>query len=204
MKSGCRVLRKRQQFEVRYAELQSCSCSVPKSRRWAYEWLDSVVFALLLLLLLFTFGFRMVGVRGPSMLPTLQNGNWLVLKSVVPTVRRGDIVVVTQPNDLNEPLIKRVIAVAGDEVRIDFSAGTVSVNGEVLDEPYINEKTHRASDVVFPVTVPPNCIFVMGDNRNHSLDSRSSTVGFIDARYVLGTAEYRLYPPGEWKIKNDG
>ena len=112
------------------------------------------------------------------------------------------IYVITQPNSLHEPLIKRVIAVGGDTVDIDFVEGTVTVNGEVLSEPYINEATHRMSDVAFPITVPEGKVFVMGDNRNESLDSRSTTVGFIDTRYILGVAEFRFYPFGDWKLDN--
>ena len=109
---------------------------------------------------------------------------------------------ITQPNSLNEPLIKRVIAFGGDEVNIDFVEGKVTVNGEVLNAPYIYEPTNRMSNVAFPITVPEGCVFVMGDNRNNSLDSRSKTVGFIDTRYILGVAEFRFYPFGEWSLEN--
>lgn len=169
-----------------------------------YEWLDSVVYAFVLILLLFTFVCRISGVRGDSMLPTLRNGDWLTVSSVTSEINRGDIVVITQPNVHNEPLIKRVIAKGGDEVMIDFEAHTVSVNGVVLDEPYINEPTTEQSDVTFPVTVPEGCLFVMGDNRNHSSDSRFSGVGFIDERYVLGVAQVRLFPFGEWRLDSNG
>ncbi len=134
------------------------------------------------------------------MVPTLQNGDWLAVRAVNTAIDRGDIVVITQPNSLNEPLIKRVIAVGGDELDIDFAAGTVYVNGEALDEPYIAEATRRQFDVAFPLTVPEGFLFVMGDNRNNSLDSRSSTIGFIDERYVLGVAEFRFFPFGNWEI----
>ena len=165
-----------------------------KSWKFIYEWLDSLVFAFITILLVFTFAFRVVGVSGESMVPTLQNGDWLAVRAVNTSVERGDIVVITQPNSLNEPLIKRVIAVGGDTLDIDFITGEVFVNGERLDEPYIAEATHRGFDTTFPLTVPEGYLFVMGDNRNNSLDSRSSTIGFIDERYVLGVAEFRFFP----------
>ena len=168
-----------------------------------YDWLDSLVYAIFLILLIFTFIFRVVGVSGSSMNPTLSNGDWLTVSAVPGEIKQGDIVVVTQPNSLNEPLIKRVIAKGGDTISIDFIEHTVTVNGVTLYEPYIAEPTERMGDFVYPLTVPEGCLFVMGDNRNDSLDSRFKTIGFIDERYVLGVAQVRLYPLGDWKINND-
>ena len=163
-------MRKREEFEFSLKELTLSKKSSTKGWRFIYDWLDSLVLAFIVILLVFTFAFRIVGVNGPSMQPTLHNGDWLALRSVNTSVQRGDIVVVTQPNTLNEPLIKRVIAVAGDTLDINFAEGTVSVNGEVLTEPYIQEPTYRMFDVAFPITVPEGKIFVMGDNRNDSLE----------------------------------
>ncbi len=197
-------LRKVEQFEVDYRELRRTSSASVKRIKASFDWLDSVIYALLAIFILFTFLFRLVGVSGQSMEPTLHNGDWLAIRAVNTRINRGDIVVVTQPNRLNEPIIKRVIAVAGDTVDIDFFTGEVTVNGVVTDEPYIAEKTVRSFDTSFPLTVPQNCVFVMGDNRNHSLDSRSSVIGFIDTRYILGVAEFRLIPVGDWKIDSNG
>ena len=196
------MLRKSEQFSIPFEEYDSAESSAPKQWRFVYDWLDSLVYAFLTILLIFTFLFRIVGVSGNSMKPTLQNGDWLAVRAINTSVSRGDIVVITQPNSLNEPLIKRVIAVGGDTVDIDFVEGTVKINGDVINEPYIYEPTHRMSNVAFPLTVPEGCVFVMGDNRNDSLDSRSRTVGFIDTRYVLGVAQFRFYPFGEWTIYN--
>ena len=88
-------------------------------------------------------------------------------------------------------------------INIDFIEGTVTVNGVALYEPYIAEQTERMGDFVYPLTVPEGCLFVMGDNRNDSLDSRFRTIGFIDERYVLGVAQVRLFPFGDWKINNE-
>ena len=168
--------------------------------RVLYEWLDSLLLAVVVVFLVFAFVFRIVAVKGDSMNPTLKDGDWLAVKSINSTIRRGDIIIITQPNQLNEPLVKRVIAVGGDTIDINFSEGTVSINGEILREPYIAEATQRQFDIAFPVTVPEGCYFVMGDNRNNSIDSRSNVVGFIGYGYVLGTAEARLYPVGNFRV----
>ena len=175
-----------------------------KLRFWGiiYEWLDSPLYAIILILLLFTFAFRIVGVNGESMYPTLNNGDWLTVSSVNTTIENGDIVVVTQPNELNEPLIKRVIAKGGDEIDINFNTGKVTVNGKNLNEPYVAEITHRKGDFNGPLVIPEGYLFVMGDNRNNSLDSRFDTIGLIDERYVLGVAQIRLFPLNDWKIND--
>lgn len=165
-----------------------------------YEWIDSFVFSIILILLVFVFMVRIVGVDGESMMPTLNDGDWLTVRAINTTIERGDIVIVTQPNDLNEPLIKRVIAVGGDTLDIDFVTGRVEVNGEVIDEPYIMDVTHNPGDFDKPIKIPEGYLFVMGDNRNKSLDSRFDSIGIIDERYVLGVANARLYPFGEWEI----
>ena len=95
---------------------------------------------------------------------------------------------------MTSPIVKRVIATKGDTVDIDFSTGTVSVNGEVLEESYIAEPTTTQYDITFPQTVPEGCIFVMGDNRNHSTDSRYGQLGMVDTRYVIGKVLMRIFP----------
>lgn len=164
-----------------------------------YDWLGSVVVAIVILFLLFTFVFRPTSVDGFSMVPTLNDKDWLL------TVHEkeysyGDIVVVTQPNIFNEPLIKRIIATEGQTVDIDFDTGDVKIDGKLLTESYIAEPTRRAEGMVFPTKVPDGCVFVMGDNRMHSTDSRSPDVGFIDVRYILGKAKFRLIPFGSFNI----
>ncbi len=168
----------------------------PAKKGWVffYEWVDSVMGAIVLIFLLFTFLFRPVGVDGTSMVPTLHDKDWVAISGFNAAPKRGDIVVVTQPNDVHEPLIKRVIALGGETVDINFVKHEIRINGKLIDEPYIAEPTTRFFDVSFPVTVPDGFVFVMGDNRNNSLDSRSTAVGFIDERYILGKAEFRIYP----------
>lgn len=168
-----------------------------------FDIVDSLKISIFIVFLLFTLVFRAVGVEGTSMVPTLNDGDWLAVTAVqLKPVRRGDIVVVTQPWDRNVPIIKRVIGVEGDLVYIDFEKGDVYVNKHKLDEKYILQKTHLRYDVEFPVIVPEGCVFVMGDNRNDSLDSRSGKIGFINKNYILGKTIIRIHPISKWKIES--
>ena len=155
-----------------------------------YDWLSAMIVALTVLVLLFTFCFRIVGVDGESMVPTLQDGDRLVLISAVHTYAAGDVVVVDRYT--KEPLIKRVIAVAGDtiDIRSDY---TVMINGQILQEPYI-QGTTVLRDFSGPITVPDGYLFVMGDNRSVSLDSRSAEVGMVSVKDVVGVARLRIWP----------
>lgn len=194
--------RKIEEFHLDYSEIEGFGKkNVPKLYLVLYDWLESVTGAIFLIFLIFAFLFRVVGVSGSSMVPTLNDGDWVAVSSINNHARRGDIVVVTQPNDVHEPLIKRVIAIGGDLLDIDFEAHTVTINGKVMDEPYIKNPTARQFDVKFPLTVPKGYVFVMGDNRNNSKDSRSSGVGMIDERYILGRTFFRIFPFGEFFIK---
>lgn len=161
-----------------------------------FEWLETVAFSLVAVVFVFTFIFRIVGVDGKSMQNTLQDGDRLIISHLFYQPKAGDIVVVTQPNAVNKPLIKRIIALGGQTVDIDTERGLVYVDGVVINEPYIKEPTVRIPNppMTFPYTVPEGKVFVMGDNRNNSLDSRSTDVGPIDERYILGKAIFRIYP----------
>ncbi|MBE6886050.1 MAG: signal peptidase I [Ruminococcaceae bacterium] len=161
-----------------------------------YEWLESGVFALTVVVLIFTFLFRIVMVDGRSMQPTLQDQDRVITVSLFYKPAPGDIVVVTQPNAMNHSLIKRVIAVEGQTVFIDPETGDVSVDGKVLTEPYIMEKINpsKIGDMKYPLTLKDGEVFVMGDNRNNSSDSRDSMIGIIDERYILGKAVLRIFP----------
>ena len=150
------------------------------------EWYEALISAALVLVLVFSFFFRIIQVDGESMVPTLENGDKLIVWGAGYTPQRGDVVIVDSYTAYGKPLVKRVIAKGGDTVSIDYSTGTVEVNGEVLQEDYIAEPTYLGYDLQFPYTVPEGTVFLMGDNRNESLDSRSSYIGCIDERDILG------------------
>jgi signal peptidase I len=195
-------VRKINEYWVEFSTPQSVQ--PPTAKHWLlfYEWVDSVMGAIVIIFILFTFLFRPVGVEGSSMVPTLHDGDWLAISGFNFEPNRGDIVVVTQPNDVHEPLIKRIIAVGGETIDINFVTNEVKINDEVIDEPYIAEATQRSFDLKFPITIPEGFVFVMGDNRNNSKDSRDSGIGLIDERYILGKTEFRLFPFGSFKIIN--
>ena len=161
-----------------------------------YEWAQALVCSVLAVVLLFTFVIRLIGVDGHSMVPTLQDGDrLLVLNAMLDSnYQYGDIVVLRKDTFLEEPIVKRVIATEGQTVDIDFVSGAVYVDGELQEEDYINEPTYVEEGTEFPLTVPEGSIFVMGDNRNHSSDSRSSDLGTVDTRYVIGKAVFLLFP----------
>jgi len=150
--------------------------------------------AIIIVLLIF---FRMVVVSGSSMYNTLWDGDWLLLISSVfyQEPQRGDIIVASQDTFRNgEPIVKRVIATEGQEVDIDFQAGIVYVDGVALEEDYIYTPTTNQEGMSFPLTVDEGCIFVLGDNRMGSKDSRSPEIGLIDKREVLGKAIMLVLP----------
>lgn len=195
----------KRQIQLERTEYLSDGLTPEQAKKNKSRWLkifdlcSSLATAIVIIFVVFTFICRPTSVVGTSMLPTLQNGDWLITMPKTEYVY-GDIVVVTQPNVHNEPLIKRVIATEGQKIDINFTSGQVMINNETIDEPYIADLTKTASDVTFPLVVPEGKVFVMGDNRNHSSDSRSSGVGFIDTRYILGKAQFRIMPFGDFDI----
>lgn len=155
-----------------------------------YSWLQALTFALVILIVVFTFFGRIIGVDGSSMVPTLEDGDMLLLQCVGYEPQQGDIVVLHKDfADIHHPIVKRVIAVGGQTVEIDYGVGTVYVDGQPLDEPYLGERM-RVPDSAYEQgtywEVPEGSIFVMGDNRNASSDSRHEELGVVDERYVLG------------------
>ncbi len=160
----------------------------------AYDWLESLVTAIVTCIIIFLFLFRVVNVQGSSMVPTLHDSEKIVISRLAHDFKYGDIVVLTKLAYGDESIVKRVIATEGQTIDIDFDNGIVYVDDRVLDEPYIAEKTNRSLDFQGPVTVPEGCVFCMGDNRNRSTDSRRSTIGMIDTRCILGRVVLRLWP----------
>ena len=144
--------------------------------------------------LVFVFLFRIVDVSGDSMNPTLTNGDKLVVSDVFYKPKQGDIVIFRKDEYKPEALVKRVIATEGQTVEIDFDRGRVYVDGELLDEPYIAEPTRNQLDFKGAQTVPEGCVFVMGDNRNASSDSRKAEIGMVDERLIVGKVLLRVFP----------
>lgn len=157
-----------------------------------YEALSVVIFAIFIIALVFTFAFRLVGVSGSSMINTLSDGDWLIVTPYYNEPVYGDIVISTHRLETMGPIVKRVIATAGDTVDINEN-GDVYVNGEKLDEAsYTIPVTRRYGDLSYPVTVPEGHVMLMGDNRPWSSDSRYSHVGFAPVDSLLGKAQFRL------------
>lgn len=160
-----------------------------------------VVFLVTAVVLIFSFCFRVVVVSGPSMKDTLVDGDWLLLlgSTLYTQPEKGDIIVISKDSyDDGTPIIKRVIALEGQRVDIDFENGIVYVDDVALDEPYTRTLTTTPEGVEFPVTVPEGCVFVLGDNRDNSRDSRYPGIGMIDKREILGKALF-LFVPGNEK-----
>ena len=150
------------------------------------------------ILVIFLICFRVVVVSGPSMQNTLIDGDYLLLigKPFYTQPTRGDIIVAAKDSYGNgTPIVKRIIATEGQVVDIDFETGVVTVDGVTLDEPYIKNLTKMSEGMVFPLKVDAGCVFVMGDNRMNSKDSRDPVIGLIDKREILGKAII-LFLPG--------
>lgn len=171
-----------------------------------YFWLQALVMALVGLIIVFAFVGRVIGVDGSSMVPTLHDRDLLLLQSIAYTPEQGDVVVLNKPfGSVDKPIVKRVIATGGQTVDIDYISRTVSVDGMVLDEDYINEPMDWPDsqwETITHVTVPEGSIFVMGDNRNASSDSRDERLGCVDERLVLGKVLCVIFPFGNFGAVN--
>lgn len=159
-----------------------------------YDWIQSILFALVFCVLLFVFVVRLVDVVGTSMVPTLQNSDKMVVSNLFYNPQQGDIIIFKKTEFKDEALVKRVIATEGQTIDIDFSKGIVYVDGVALDEPYIAESTQNRIDFDGAQIVPAGCVFVMGDNRNNSSDSRDSRIGMVDKRLIIGKVLLRAFP----------
>lgn len=173
------------------------------SGRSLFEWADSLVPSVIGVILFFVFFVRLIGVSGSSMLPTLQDRDYLIVSNLFYEPKVGDIVVITKEGFLvnkygrEDSFVKRIVATEGQSVYIDYDIGCVYVDGEKQDDSFTLTPTTREGDYEFPeggLIVPEGCVFVLGDNRNGSTDSRYSYVGMIDERCIVGHVLLRIFP----------
>jgi len=165
--------------------------------KWIFEVLEMFVFAFAVVLIVMTFVARHSPVKGGSMENTLHENDLLIISDLFYTPKRGDIVVFqTARTGYDEPYVKRIIALPGETLDINFETWEVTVDGKVLDEYYVRKEAGNMlwSNFSFPMVIPEGTVFCMGDNRNHSQDSRNSIVGPVETRFILGRVVYRIFP----------
>ena len=162
-----------------------------------YEWVEMLVLALVVVVFVFSFLLRVVTISGPSMTPTLLDGQRVIVSNFLYEPKVGDVVVFTL-REQSEPFIKRIIATEGQTVDFDPVTAKLIVDGQPLDEPYINEVMNDShlwyNESYFPVTVGEDQYFACGDNRNHSWDSRYQSIGVVDREEIVGRALLILFP----------
>ncbi|MCR5636474.1 MAG: signal peptidase I [Clostridiales bacterium] len=165
-----------------------------------FDWMQAGAVAIIAVVLIMTFVVRIVDVSGESMMNTLLNGDKVMVYSLMYTPKQGDIVIVSHAEKYDEPIVKRVIATEGQTIDIDYDSGKVYVDGNEIYEPYLTYNIEGLrvgyDDVSFPCVVPDNAVFVLGDNRPVSLDSRTSVIGFISCDDIIGKAVFVVYPFG--------
>ena len=178
------------------AEKSGAEDKAKKARMELYDWIQCVVTALICGVLIFVFIGRTIGVDGISMKQTLQDRDRVIMSNLFYTPASGDIIVFRSPNETfhDTPLVKRVIATAGQTIDINFESGDVYVDGILRNEPYINARTTSRHNFEGRITIPDGYVFVMGDNRTSSTDSRDDKVGLVDTRYILGKVLFVLIP----------
>lgn len=183
-----KLFAKRQVIEPRVIHLKKS-----EGTSGIYEWVHSLVFAVAIVVILLTFFVRLVDVSGTSMLQTLKSADKVIVSNFLYQPKLGDIVVISHGEEYQEPIIKRVIATEGQSLKIDFDKEKVYVDGVELNEDYIQGHTHK-EDGDIPSVIPKGKVFVLGDNRGVSMDSRSKAIGLIDAKDIIGKAEFVVFP----------
>lgn len=168
---------------------------------YIYSVFSTFIIVMLVIFTAFTFFFRLVQVKGDSMNPTLNRGDVIIISNFLYSPDYGDIIALNRQDADEESMIKRVIALPGDTLMIDFDSHLITVNGKIIYEEYeVTEPISTPGDMSFPVVVPEDCVFVLGDNRNNSIDSRMKEIGFIKLDEINGKAITRLLPLGKVKL----
>jgi len=169
---------------------------VPRLLRSIFEWMEAIVASAILVLLIFTFLFRVVLVDGSSMNMTLHDQDRVLVFDMLYQPKRGDVIVISSATEKNIPIIKRVIGLGGDRIRINYETGEVFVNdSKALPENYIFEPMRPPDgEPQYEAEVPQGMVFVMGDNRNNSDDSRNPRIGMVETQLILGKAIFRIFP----------
>lgn len=166
-----------------------------------YSFFGTLVACTLCIFAVFMLGVRIAEVNGSSMNPGLQNGDRLLVSGLFYKPQYGDIIAIGRTDAKNNSLIKRIIGLPGDVVDINFDSHIITVNGYVIPEKYkVSTALSEKGDMIYPLTVPEGCVFVLGDNRDDSLDSRFSEIGFIKTEEIIGKAVIRLVPMGKFDI----
>lgn len=161
-----------------------------------YDWIKYVIMAIVIVIFCLTYFFRLVDVKGSSMYDTLSSSDKVVVTNFMYKPQNNDIVVISHGEHYKDPIIKRVIATEGQKIKLDYENDRIIVEGVVIEEGYINGSTfeNNFGDNEIPETVPAGKIFVMGDNRKVSMDSRSTQIGLIDVDNVIGKAQFVVFP----------
>lgn len=172
-----------------------------KVTEYVYSVFSTFLICMLVIFTAFTFFFRLVQVSGDSMYPTLKEDDNIIISNFLYNPDYGDIIAFSKQGAREESMIKRVIALPGDTVMIDFTSHVITVNNKVIHENYmVTEAIKTPGDIDFPVTVPEDSVFVLGDNRNNSIDSRYSEVGFVSLEEINGKAIVRILPFGRFRL----
>lgn len=195
------IVRKTEEYSIKLSDDNQVieKKRIKKDKLNIFEVFGAIVAAIVVVTFAFLFCFRVFNVEGSSMKPTLQPGDKVVVSTIGYTPKQGDIIVLSGAEGVNKPIIKRVIAVEGDKVDINFTTGIVTVNGR--EEHYAEDLTTQQKDIAFPLEVPEGTVFILGDNRAMSLDSRSSEVGCVDERQIVGKVLFRYFPLGDWTVE---
>lgn len=192
-------MRKTEEYNINLADEEPKleKASKKKEKITVFDVFSSIVAAMTVVTILFLFCFRVFDVDGHSMVPTLEDKEKVVVSTIAYKPQRGDIVVISDAGT-DKPLVKRIIAVGGDVVDINLTTGVVTVNG--VEEHYSDDLTNQTITTAYPMTVPEGTVFVLGDNRELSHDSRYRDIGCIDERLIVGKVVMKL-SIGDWSVE---